>query len=60
MLKKYFLLNPKNEIEFLGEFENFNEAWDFANYELDKPFIYIYKIDNLINLQKQISQVLSI
>lgn len=58
-MNKYFLLTPKDEIEFLGEFNSFIEAWDFADYESQKPFIRLYNLDNLKTLQNKLSEILS-
>lgn len=49
-----------NEVEYVGEFEEFKDAWEFLNYDSDLRFVWIIsensmkkligKFDNIINI----------
>jgi len=54
-MKRYYILTVENDIEFLGFFKNFSEAWDFLNYESHKRFVWLIKEENLYKLAKKIN-----
>jgi len=60
MLKKYFVLTNKNEINFVGEFENFSEAWEHIEYTTDQTFVWLFKEDNLRTLIKTIEKAIEL
>lgn len=57
-MKKYYVLTVQNDIEFLGNFENFSEAWDFLNYESNKRFVWLISDQNLLSLHTKIGILL--
>lgn len=59
MLKKYFVLTNRNEINFVGEFNNFSEAWEHIEYTIDQPFVWLFKEENLKQLVKTIEEALA-
>lgn len=60
MLKKYFVLTNRNEINYVGEFENFSEAWEYIEYTIDQPFVWLFKEDNLRTLIKTIEKAIEL
>lgn len=46
-MKKYYALLNTNELVYLGEFANFQEAWEYADYEMNMNFVWIFKDINL-------------
>lgn len=59
MLKKYFILTNKLQIEYVGDFENFSEAWNYIDYDMQKPFVWLFKEENLIKLIDEIKEKVS-
>ena len=49
-MKNYYILTNRLEIKFVGEFENFSEAWNFIDYEMPSPFVWLFKEENLLGL----------
>lgn len=60
MLKKYFVLTNRNEINYVGEFQNFSEAWEYIEYTIDQPFVWLFKEDNLRTLIKTIEKAIEL
>lgn len=46
-MKKYYALLNTNELVYLGEFANFHDAWEYADYEMNMSFVWIFKDINL-------------
>ena len=46
-MKKYYALLNTNELVYLGEFANFHDAWEYADYETNMNFVWIFKDINL-------------
>jgi hypothetical protein len=58
-LKKYFYLTSKNEINYLGEFPCFSAAWDYASYDIDLTFVWIFNSEVLLGISDNIKQKLA-
>lgn len=57
-MPKYFILTNHLEIEPVGEFPNFSEAWEYIDYEMSKPFVWLIKEENLRKLVIEIEDKL--
>ena len=49
-MKQYYALLNTNELVHLGEFSNFHDAWEYADYEMNMNFVWIFKDINLEDL----------
>ena len=49
-MKKYYILTNRLEIRYVGEFENFSEAWEYIDYSMQAPFVWLFKEENLLGL----------
>ena len=49
-MKKYFIITPMNEVEYVGEFEEFRDAWDFLNYESNQRFVWLISENSIRKL----------
>lgn len=49
-MKQYYALLNTNELVYLGTFLNFHEAWEYADYEMNMNFVWIFKDINLKKL----------
>jgi len=47
-MKKYYVLTPMNDVEYIGEFEEFKEAWDFLEYSSNIRYVWLVS-ENSIN-----------
>lgn len=56
---RYYTLNNKSQIDYLGDYETFNDAWDYADYVKNDPFLYIFDEDTLWKLSDEIKLKLS-
>lgn len=59
MNKNYYILTKNNNIEFIGQFENFATAWDYLEYNINKDFIYLFNEKRLKELSDNIDFVLN-
>lgn len=58
LLKRYFYATRDNRIIFLGRFPSFSDAYDFADYDLNVSFVWIYSEDRLREMVRTISGAL--
>lgn len=58
-MKKYYILTNRLEIRYVGEFESFSDAWEFIDYEMQSPFVWLFKEENLIRLIDTIKEVVN-
>lgn len=42
-----------NEVKFIGEFEEFRDAWEFLNYESNERFVWLISENSMKKLQTQ-------
>ena len=49
-MKNYYILTNRLEIKYVGEFENFSEAWEYIDYSMQAPFVWLFKEENLLGL----------
>lgn len=47
-MKKYYVLTPMNDVEYVGEFQDFKEAWDFLEYSSNIRYVWLVS-ENSIN-----------
>jgi hypothetical protein len=47
-MKKYYVLTPMNDVEYIGEFQEFKEAWDFLEYSSNIRYVWLVS-ENSIN-----------
>lgn len=59
MNKNYYILTKNNNIEFIGQFENFATAWDYLEYNINKDFVYLFNEKRLKELSDNIDFVLN-
>lgn len=52
-MKKYYIISPMNEVKFIGEFEEFRDAWEFLNYESNERFVWLISENSMKKLQTQ-------
>ena len=56
-MKKYFIITPMNDVEYIGEFEEFRDAWDFIEYDSNIRYVWLVSensINKLFNLFENI------
>jgi hypothetical protein len=58
MKKKYYALLNTNQFYYLGEFPNYSEAHDYAEYEININYVWIYKLENLKKLSGMITDII--
>lgn len=59
MVKRYYVLKRNDEIEYVGDFTGFSDAWDYLENEVGKNFIFIISEPRLRELREKIDVVLS-
>lgn len=57
-MKKYYILTNRLEIRYVGEFENFSEAWEYIDYSMQAPFVWLFKEENLLGLISTIREAI--
>ena len=57
MKKRYYILTNQLSIEYVGDFENFSDAWEYIDYEMSKPFVWLIKEENLLKLRNDINNL---
>lgn len=49
-----------NDVEYIGEFEEFKDAWDFLNYDIDVRYVWVLSENKLRYVFGQIKNTLEI
>lgn len=57
-MKKYYALLNTNDLYYLGEFLSYSDAYDYAEYDLNICFVWIFKEANLKILSEKIDNIL--
>ena len=57
-MKKYFALLNKGTFLYIGEHECYSDAYDYMEYEVNIPFLWIYKEENMHKLASEIDKAL--
>ena len=47
----------ENNVEFVGNFSCFSDAWDFMEYVSDKRYVWLIKEENLVGLRDKINKI---
>ncbi len=55
-MKKYYILTPMNDVEYIGEFEEFKDAWDFLEYSSNN--VWLVSENSINKLYKLFSNIL--
>lgn len=58
-MKKYFALSNHGKLIYLGEFSKYSDAYEYAEYEQDINFIWIFKESKLEELKFRIDTILN-
>ena len=58
-MKKYFALSNHGKLVYLGEFDSYSDAYEYAEYEKDINFIWIFKESKLEELRIRIDTILN-
>ena len=58
-MKKYYALMNTNDLYYLGEFSCYSDAFDYAEYDLNICFVWIFKESNLKILSDKITAILT-
>lgn len=53
-MKKYFALLNSGKFHYLGEFNCYSDAYEYAEYEHNLPFLWIYKEEHMHKLAKEL------
>jgi len=56
-MKNYYILTSRNTIDFVGEFNNFAEAWDYISYDMERPFVWLLSENSLRELSERIDVI---
>lgn len=57
-MKKYFVITPMNEVKYIGEFEEFRNAWEFLNYESNQRFVWLISENSMNKLFQQFHEII--
>lgn len=57
-MKRYYILKRDDQIEYVGEFTGFSDAWDYLENEVGRNFIFIISEQRLRELRGKIDVVL--
>ena len=57
-MKKYYVLTPMNDVEYIGEFEEFKDAWDFLEYSSNIRYVWLVSENSINKLYKLFSNIL--
>lgn len=58
-MKKYFALSNHGKLVYLGEFNSYNDAYEYAEYDIDMNFIWVLQESKLEELKIRIDTVLN-
>ena len=53
-MKKYYIFTNRNEVEYIGQFESFYEAWDFVDIEQQLNFLWLIEENDLMRVAENI------
>jgi hypothetical protein len=56
-IKQYYALTATNKIIPLGKFKNFNEAWEYAEYETTKSYMWIFRKEILREVLAKVEEM---
>ena len=59
-MRRYYILTNKNQIECVGEFNSFYDAWDFVDIEEQLNFLWLIDEDDLMRVADDISHKLGL
>ncbi len=57
-MKKYYILTPANDIQYIGNFETFKDAWEFVNYDSNFRYVWIVSENSINKLHKTLTNIL--
>lgn len=57
-MKKYYTISPMNEVSYLGEFEEFKNAWDFLEYESNIRYVWLISENSMKKLVSEFKEIL--
>lgn len=57
-MKKYYAFTPHNKLVYIGEFNSFGEAFDYADYEININHVWIISDVRLAELRLHIDEIL--
>ena len=57
-MKKYYILTPMNDVEYIGEFEEFRDAWEFLEYESNIRFVWLVSENSINKLYTLFSNII--
>lgn len=60
IMKRYYILTKNVTVEYVGEFENFSEAWDYINVEQNLNFVWLFKEENMLKLAERITETFNL
>lgn len=47
-----------NDLEYIGEFAEFKDAWEYMEYDSNKRFVWIISENSIRKLQSQFKSIL--
>lgn len=59
-MKKYYIITPMNEVTYVGEFEEFRDAWEFLNYDSNLRFVWLISENSMKTLFNQFDEIINI
>jgi len=57
-MKRYYIISPMNDLEYIGEFPEFKDAWEHMEYDSNKRFVWIISENSIRKLQSQFNSIL--
>lgn len=57
-MKKYFALLNNGKFRYLGEFKCYSDAYEYAEYDMNIQFLWIYKEATMHTLIKELDLTL--
>lgn len=57
-MKNYFIITPNNDLKYIGEFNEFKDAWEYLEYDTNQRFVWLISERSIRKLYSQFEDVL--
>lgn len=57
-MKKYYILTPMNDVKYIGEFQEFKDAWEFLEYSSNLRYVWLISENSIKKLKESFEQII--
>ena len=58
-MKKYYILTPMNDVEYIGKFPEFRDAWDYLEYNANLRYVWLISENSMKKLNSLFTEIMN-